>query len=209
MEKTIYLIRHSGPFVNLIGYETKSFKEQSKNMILSVEGEIKASILSENSELKEIDKIYSSNYARTIATAKYIANSNNICLNVLDSLNEREFGVEFIQELPDNFIQNQFLDYDYKLKGGESLNETRKRIKETIFNILDETNKKAVVVLNGVALMAYLSYYCNIVFKDDIFKVSFKDSVIYNKKLEAPEVFKIIFDENKKVTIIENINYRA
>lgn len=92
---------------------------------------------------------------------------------------------------------------------GESINETRKRIKETILNILDETNKKSFIVLNGIALMAYLSYFCNIVFKDDAFKVTFKDSVIYNKKLEAPEVFKIIFDKNKKVTIIENINYRA
>lgn len=136
MEKTIYLIRHSGPFVNLIGYEKKSFKEQSKNMILSVEGEIKASILSENSELKEIDKIYSSNYARTIATAKYIAKSNNICLNVLDAINEREFGVEFIQDLPDNFIQNQFLDYDYKLKDGESLNEARKKNKRNYFKYI-------------------------------------------------------------------------
>ena len=57
--------------------------------------------------------------------------------------------------------------------------------------------------------MAYLSYFCNIVFKDDVFKVTFKDSVIYNKKLEAPEVFKIIFDENKKVISIENINYMS
>lgn len=55
-------------------------------MILSVEGEIKADILSKNSEFKNVDKIYSSNYARAIGTAKYIANSNNICLNVLDSL---------------------------------------------------------------------------------------------------------------------------
>lgn len=178
-------------------------------MILSVEGERKADILSKNSEFKVIDKIYSSNYARAIGTAKYIANYNNICLNVLDSLNEREFGIEFIQELPDNFIQNQFLDYDYKLDKGESINETRKRIKETILNILDETNKKSVIVLNGVALMAYLSYFCNIVFKDDAFKVTFKDSIIYNKKLEAPEVFKIIFDENKKVISIENINYKS
>ena len=75
-------------------------------MILSVDGERKADILSKNSEFKDVDKIYSSNYARTIGTAKYIANSNNICLNVLDSLNEREFGIDFIQELPDNFIQN-------------------------------------------------------------------------------------------------------
>lgn len=178
-------------------------------MILSVEGERKALILSQNNEFRDIDNIYSSNYARAIGTAKYIANSNNICLNVLDSLNEREFGIEFIQELPDNFIQNQFFDYDYKLKDGESLNETRKRIKETILNVLDETNKKAVVVLNGIALMAYLSYYCDIVFKDDTFKVIYKDSLIYNKRLEAPEVFKIVFDKNKNVISIKNINYRT
>ena len=66
--------------------------EQIKNekIILSIEGEKKAQELSEKEELKNIDILYSSNYVRAIATAKYIADKNNISINIDERLGERK-----------------------------------------------------------------------------------------------------------------------
>ena len=48
--------------------------------------------LSENIELNNLDTIWSSSYTRAKATAKYIANTNNLSLNLDSNLNERKLG---------------------------------------------------------------------------------------------------------------------
>lgn len=73
---TIYLIRHSAPFVeidNYEDYENVSWSEYNKNMILSVVGEENAQKLCNVEELKNINEIYASNSSRAIETAKYLA----------------------------------------------------------------------------------------------------------------------------------------
>lgn len=53
---------------------------------LSDKGEILAQELSKIAELKNIDVLYSSNYVRAISTAKYIAEKNNIKINIDERL---------------------------------------------------------------------------------------------------------------------------
>ena len=60
--------------------------------ILSVYGEEQSKRLSEHDELKNIDTIWSSSYTRAKATAKYIATSNNLPINLDSNLNERKLG---------------------------------------------------------------------------------------------------------------------
>ena len=92
MEKLtyVYLIRHS----QQLRIENKISKEDSQTanekVILSVEGEIKAKEISELNELKNIDILWSSNYVRAIATAKYIADKNDIEINIDENFNERK-----------------------------------------------------------------------------------------------------------------------
>lgn len=90
-ETIVYLIRHSEQ-LKINGKYVSNEDEQIKNekIILSIEGEIKARALSEKEELKKIDVLYSSNYVRAIATAKYIANKNNIDINIDERLGERK-----------------------------------------------------------------------------------------------------------------------
>ena len=78
MKTTIYLIRHSIPLNNK-EYVNSSDTLQIKNEKnpLSKEGEQKAKDLSELQELKNIDKVISSNYVRAISTAKYIAEQSD------------------------------------------------------------------------------------------------------------------------------------
>ena len=69
--------------------ETQIINEKE---ILSVYGEEQSKKLSENTELKNIDVIWSSSYTRAKATAKYIANTNNLPINLDSNLNERKLG---------------------------------------------------------------------------------------------------------------------
>ena len=91
MQNTIvYLIRHSEQ-LKIDGVKNIEEDEQINNekTILSVEGENKARELSKREELNNIDVIWSSNYVRAISTAKYIANENNIPINIDINLNDK------------------------------------------------------------------------------------------------------------------------
>ena len=73
MERTIvYLIRHSEQ-LKIEGIKNIKEESQIKNekIVLSVSGEVKARELSELEEFNNVDVIWSSNYVRAIATAKY------------------------------------------------------------------------------------------------------------------------------------------
>ena len=84
----IYLIRHSEQ-LRLKNDEDES-QIANEKIILSVDGEKKAEEISKLDELKNIDTLYSSNYVRAIATAKYIALENNIEINIDKNFNERK-----------------------------------------------------------------------------------------------------------------------
>ena len=86
----IYLIRHS----EQLRIKNRIYNEDSQianeKIILSVEGEKKAKEISELAELSNIDILWSSNYVRAIATAKYIADKNKIEINIDENFNERK-----------------------------------------------------------------------------------------------------------------------
>ena len=87
----VYLIRHS----DQLKIENKIVKNEesqisNEKIILSVEGEKKAQEISKLKELNNIDILWSSNYVRAIATAKYIAEQNHIEINIDESFNERK-----------------------------------------------------------------------------------------------------------------------
>ena len=79
----IYLIRHAETVdENGIRNTNEDFQMINEKEILSVQGEEQAKKLSENVELQNIDVIWSSSYTRAKATAKYIANTNNLPINL-------------------------------------------------------------------------------------------------------------------------------
>lgn len=90
MEKitNIFLIRHSEQLRIKNCCDTSQLANEK--IILSVEGEKKAEQLSQLEELKNIDTLWCSNYARAIATAKYISNNNKIDINIDSNFNERK-----------------------------------------------------------------------------------------------------------------------
>lgn len=91
MVRYIFLIRHSEQ-LKLKGKRNIVEDSQVNNekIILSINGENMASEISKLRSLKNIDLIWSSNYVRAIATAKYIAFENGLEINIDEKLNERK-----------------------------------------------------------------------------------------------------------------------
>ena len=141
METTIYFIRHSAPFVEIDNYSNGDkilWSEFNKNMILSPKGEENAKKLIDVKELKNITEIYSSNSSRAIETAKYLAESNNLKIKLDDRINEREFGVKYFDEIPQNFVKNSLENKNLKIDNGESLNELDARLNDFLNSILNK-----------------------------------------------------------------------
>lgn len=207
--KTIYLIRHSAPFVEIDNYTNNDnvlWSEFNKNMILSPQGEENAKKLCDVDELKYLDEIYASNSSRAIETAKYIAVNNNIKIKLDKRINEREFGVKYIKDLPTDFTKLSFEDKNFKVIGGESLNEVDDRFKSFINDLLDENNNKIVIVMHGIILLSYLKIICNHFEFDGInFKISYNDNIVLDGIPKNPSIYKVEFDDNKNVINVKCI----
>lgn len=207
---TIYLLRHSQPFRNLLGEYNVNEVEQIRNEknMLSVDGEKLAEQMSKREELQNIDIIYSSHYVRAMCTAKYIANNNNILLNVDERLGERRFGVNNMTELPKDFFENQFRDWNYKLDNGESAKEVSERMNNAIADILNKhSNKKIAIVSHGTAISTMLSKWCDVILNEDtkLIEIYFNNEMVFDGNWKTPELFKLVFDEEKHLVEITNI----
>lgn len=206
---TIYLIRHSAPFVeidNYENYESVLWSEYNKNMILSPQGEENAKKLCNVEELKNINEIYASNSSRAIETAKYLAESNNLKIKLDNRINEREFGVKYIKELPNDFTKISFDDKTFKVNDGESLNNVDHRFKSFIEDLLDKDNNKIAIVMHGIILLSYLKTICNhFEFDGRNFDIRFNDNIILKGTPKNPSIYKIKFDDNKNVINVEYV----
>lgn len=198
MSTVLYLIRHSeGCSKSVIKniQNSDSFQENNEKSILSVVGEEKARRLSELDELKNIDAVYSSNYVRCLSTAKYIAEANDKIINIDERLGERVIGdIDGIDWY--DYHQQQMKDFDYKRDGGESLNETKKRMVEAIKNILMfETDNRVAVVTHSTAMTCLLSAWCEVGrnYHNEVI-LSFNDDTIVDGHWTAPMVYKVEFD---------------
>ena len=207
--KTIYLIRHSAPFVeieNYINNDNILWNEFNKNMILSPLGEENAKKLCNVNELKNIDEIYASNSSRAIETAKYLAEKNNIKIKLDERINEREFGVKYIKDLPVNFTKLSFEDKKIKIADGESLYEVDERFSSFINDLLNRDNSRIVIVMHGIILLSYLKTICNYFeFDGRNFNISYNGKIILDGIPKNPSIYKIEFDDNKNITNVEYV----
>lgn len=122
---TIYLIRRSKSMKVNNTFNSDSQQIQNEKLSLSIEGEQIAQNKLSKKEFDTINILYSSNYVRTIQTAKYLSIKNDIEINVISGLDERKFGIDSWNELPGNFEGKQFLDENYKLNNDENQKEIR------------------------------------------------------------------------------------
>lgn len=201
----IYLIRHAETI------EEKGIRNTDENSqiinekeILSVYGEEQSKKLSENKELKNIDVIWTSSYTRAKATAKYIANNNNLCVNIDSNLNERKLGnLKELEEFMKNKntrdpSQEQLLDRKFKTSDGESAEETNQRMTKFFDRILKEyEGKKIVIVSHGGAIKFFLLNWCEV--NEDV-KLVYKNKIL---DISSPCLLKMTFRDNELINIVQ------
>lgn len=204
---TIYLIRHSKPMnmdIKQIA-NSESLQIINEKNILSVEGEKRAEELSKIPGLKNIDYVISSNYARAMATAKYICRENNKDLNIVEDFAERKFGINDWSELPKDFEKRQFEDENYKIGNGESQKEVANRMYNALMDVVNKyQDKKIVIVSHSTAITFLLMKLAT--YQDQ--KIVFNNKLIMDEtfKWNAPEIFKLEFKKNNLINI-ENIKW--
>lgn len=202
---TLYLIRHSVRMKQnkIEKYNTNQDKLiLNEKIILSSEGEKRAKLLSEKEELKNIDVVYASNCVRTLQTAKYLLEKQNLSVTIDDRLDERRVGIPNGEIYPDWF-ERQYKDENYKTVGGESQKDVRNRMDEAITEILKQhENKRIAIFTHGYAITFYLLKYCKLIdVTDEKLKYEFNNKILFDKKINAPEVFKLTFDKEKLKSI--------
>ena len=204
---TIYLIRHSKVFKVNNELNSDNLQVQNEKLSLSIEGELLAQNKMSNPIFNNIDVLYSSNYVRTIQTAKYLAEKHNLEINVVSDLGERKFGVSSFDELPEDFGRRQFLDENYKIVDGESRLEVRTRMFSRITKILNENKGRNIaIVSHGTAISYLLKEWCNIELIDDKLRYCFKDKELLHGFIDNCMTFKLEFDDNNKIINIENVD---
>ncbi len=208
MEETIiYLIRHAETAdENGIRNTNEDPQMINEKEILSVHGEEQSKRLSENTELNNIDIIWSSNYTRAKATAKYIANNNNLPINLDSNLSERRLGNlkelgEFMKDKKTRDpSQEQLLYREFKTTNGESAEDTRERMTKFFNRILKEyEGKKIVVVSHGGSIKFFLLNWCEV--NEDV-KLVYNNTVL---DITSPCLLKMTFRANELIDI-EQIN---
>ena len=194
----VYISRHSQPFRKFLGEYKVNEIEQIRNEknLLSVDGEKYAEQMSNLPELLKVEILYSSHYVRAMSTAKYIAEKNNIILNVDERLGERRFGVNNMSELPSTFFEDQFRNWDYKLTNGESVDVNR--------------DKKIAIISHGTAISAMLKKWCNIKLNEEtkLVEIYFNNELVFDGSWKCPELFKLEFDDNNNLISIKNIKFK-
>lgn len=199
---TIYLIRHSKPLNVNNNLSDDNLQVQNEKKSLSIEGEQMAKEKLSNNEFNNLDVLYSSNYVRAIQTAKYLAEKNNLEINIISDLGERKFGIDSWEQLPENFERKQFLDENYKIGNGESQKEVRNRMYSTILSLLQENKDKRIAIVSHATAISYLlKKWCDIEIVDDKVIYCFNDKILLHGCFNYCETFKLEFDDNNLINI--------
>lgn len=203
METIIYLIRHAETIDEKgIRNTNELFQEINEKEILSIKGEDDSRILSKNNELSGIDTIWCSNYTRAKQTAKYIAYNNNISYNLDDRLCERKLGniedlsVFMSDKLTKDPSREQLAFPDFKTRGGESANDTNKRMNNFIDEVLNmHEGKRIAIVSHGGAIKFYLLSYCTV---NEKLNLEYKGKEL---NINSPCLLKLTFKNNELIDL--------
>ena len=213
METVVYLIRHSVRFNNkemIESYKTnQSDLMKYEKIILSVVGEKRAEILSKEQELQNIDIVYTSNCVRTLQTAKYLLDRQNLKVNIDERFDERRPGKPNEKDVL-NWYTKQYEEENYKAEDGESRKEVTKRMTEAFEEVINKNKGKRIAIFShGYAITFLLLKWCKLerVQENRVLKYSFKGNVIFNKRLNSPDVFKLTINDKNEVVNVENIEF--
>lgn len=146
----IYFVRHAEPDRSVHDDRTRPLTEEGLRDSLEV------TIVLKN---KNVDVIISSPYKRSMDTIGDLAKTLGKEILTDDDFRERNaggwHGDNFLE-----YIKNQWADFNYHIKDGESLNEVQLRNVRALKKVLSSyKDKNVVIATHGTALSTILNYY--------------------------------------------------
>ena len=187
---------------NLSFPDKESLEQKREKRILSIEGEEESRRLANNKDLQNVQEIYSSSYVMSIATAKYLARKLEEEIQIVSEIGERVLGnlgdkrIRMVNELQEN-------DFDYKLSGGESLNEVKRRMVRFLSSLLEKHCDKTIALFtHNVAITCLLSNWCTKGFNlDNRLILNYQDEAIIDGAWDGINIIELIFDGKELVSI--------
>lgn len=179
METKIYFVRHA----------ESDFTPDDDNYSrpLTAKGKEDAERLIKYFRDIDITKVLSSPYHRAVQTVGGIAEAKGLEIERIDDFRERTVANRYLDDEEFmNFVESQWSDFNYSLKGGESFNQVQERgIKalEGIFQKYDGENM--IIGTHGTWLSVILNYF------DERYNLEFW------KTLKLPDAFLLEFADGE------------
>ena len=146
----IYFVRHAKPDFSIKNELLRPLSEEGINDSRKVTEYLKD---------KNITKIYSSPYKRSIDTIKYFASLINIDIELIEDFRERKVSNNWIKDF-NAFAEKQWSDFNYSLAEGENLKDVQDRNIKALQKLLNENNNENILIgTHGTALSTIINYY--------------------------------------------------
>lgn len=174
----IYFIRHAESDTNIIEDRIRPLTEAGLKNSIKV-GELLSDV--------NIEYLFSSPYKRSVDTIIPLANILNKEIIEIEDFRERKITDIWIEDF-EGFSKRQWDDFDYKIEGGESLNEVQNRNIRSLNKILEKYNNSIIAIgTHGTALSTIVNYYNNDFSINDFNRI----------KSIMPWIVKMEFDNDK------------
>lgn len=184
--KKIYFVRHSIRDTT-IKNEAAPLSQKGQKLALGLVGFF---------ENKSIDIVYSSPFARAIDTINPTAEKLNKPIQRLNDLKERHVG-SWVADF-NAYSKQQWLDFDYKLPGGESLHDVKKRIMPLLDTILEQDHQTLIVTGHGTSFSVLFNQITEGAFGYEDFLT-----------MSMPDIFIAEFDDKNQLISFENISQQS
>lgn len=146
----IYFVRHAEPDYRIHDDLTRPLTEK---------GLCDSALVTEYFRDKHVTAVVSSPYLRARATVSGTAEAKGLEVRLIGDLAERRITDGWIGDFP-AYAKRQWDDFDYKLPGGESLNEVQRRNIRALNQLLDfHCGSTVVVGSHGTALSTVINYF--------------------------------------------------
>lgn len=146
----VYFIRHAEPDFTVHDDQSRPLTEKGQSDALHV--------LEFFSNVK-VNAFYSSPYVRSISTILPAAKDKGKEITKIPDFRERAVADTWIDDF-NAFAVKQWTDFDYKLKGGESLNETKNRNTSALKALLKRHDGETIAVgSHGTAISTIIHSY--------------------------------------------------
>ncbi len=148
---TLYFVRHCQPnYHNL----------DDMNRELTAKGLADRPKVTAFFEDKSIDVVLSSPYKRAVDTVAEFAEKKGLPIGLVPDFRERKVTDGWLQMDFTTYSHNQWMDFDYRLPGGECLREVQARNVAAIDRVLDQYPGKNILIgSHGTAMCTIYNYY--------------------------------------------------